>query len=485
MKKLPFCYEWWFIILCFISVYGIPLGVLFLFLKARYLSQKVSVYETDIDQITQAAIDEAATLRLNAQAESEEILKKAHEFEQTLNRREDGIAQKYAYVREKEKTAEEIVDQAQMKADVMLDDANRKCLNLKALIQALKNQREGYGDDYLLLGSTLLDDLAEHFGFSNASEEYKKAKDHSNQLIKDEKAAACDYVERVRKTTACAFVVDAFNGKVDTAIAKVKGGENFGKCRQAIKDAFAVVNVNGEAFRNARITEDYLQARLQELRWATVLLELKKREKQEQREIRERMREEAKAQAEFEKAKTQAAKEEKRLRAMHEKMQAALEAATDLQRSKYEAKLKELTEKLAVAQDNAKRTQAMAELTKAGHVYIISNIGSFGENVFKIGMTRRLTPEDRISELSNASVPFPFDIHAMIYSENAPELENKLHEIFDRQRVNLVNPRKEFFRVALSKIEAEVEKLGLQVNFTLLARAEEYRESLKRLPSAA
>lgn len=287
----------------------------------------------------------------------------------------------------------------------------------------------------------------------------------------------CDYAEENRRQTACAFVIDAFNGKVDTAISKARGGENFGKCKQAILDAFNIVNLNGEAFRNARITQEYLDSRLEELRWASVLLELKRQEQEEQREIRERMREEAKAQAEYEKAKEQAAKEEARIRTAREKMEEALKTATDAQKAKYEAQLASLQEKLEAAEANSRRAQSMAELTRAGHVYIISNIGSFGENVFKIGMTRRLDPEERVSELGSASVPFPFDIHAMIYSEDAPGLESRLHAIFDKQRVNMVNPRKEFFRAPLSAIQSEVEKFGLQAHFTLLARAEEFRES--------
>ena len=466
--KVKFYYTWWFIALCFITVYLSPLGLLLLILRCWQLHKEVARYERDID-----------SLKADARAEAQVILEKARDKEERLDAREQQIQEKYDYVKKQEKTAEEIVNQAQIKADALLDDATRKLRNLKGTIEALKNERDGYGDEYLVPGRTLLDDLADHFGFTNASEEFKKAKANSKALVKNGAAAVCDYVEENRKKTACAFVIDAFNGKVDTAISKIKGGENYGKCRQAIQDAFMLVNTNGEAFRNARITDEYFASRQEELRWAAVLLELKKKEQEEQREIRERMREEAKAQAEFERAKAQAQKEEARIRAAREKMEEALKTATDAQKAKYEAQIQALSEKLKAAEENSKRAQSMAELTKAGHVYVISNIGSFGENVVKIGMTRRLDPEDRISELSNASVPFPFDIHAMIYSENAPDLENKLHDVFDQRRVNMVNPRKEFFRVPLSEIQAEVEKLGLKVQFTLLARAEEYRESLR------
>ena len=110
---------------------------------------------------------------------------------------------------------------------------------------------------------------------------------------------------------------------------------------------------------------------------------------------------------------------------------------------------------------------------------MISNIGSFGEAVFKIGMTRRLEPTDRVKELGDASVPFGFDVHAMIYSEDAPALEKQLHHHFVRQQMNKVNPRKGFFKVEISQIRAELETLGVKANWTMAAAALEYRETLK------
>ncbi|AVQ10754.1 PF13250 domain protein [Leptospira santarosai] len=121
----------------------------------------------------------------------------------------------------------------------------------------------------------------------------------------------------------------------------------------------------------------------------------------------------------------------------------------------------------------------MAQQTKAGHVYVISNIGSFGESVFKVGMTRRLDPMDRVKELGDASVPFEFDVHAIVYSENAPELEKLLHRDFEHKRLNLVNNRKEFFEIALDEIEQIVKKHKGDVQFTKAAEAREYRESMK------
>ncbi len=119
----------------------------------------------------------------------------------------------------------------------------------------------------------------------------------------------------------------------------------------------------------------------------------------------------------------------------------------------------------------------MAQQTKAGHVYVISNMGSFGEQVFKIGMTRRLDPLDRVRELSDASVPFPFDVHAMIWTDDAPALENVLHKNFVTAQVNKVNPRKEFFRVPLADLKNVVESTGVKALWTLTAEAAQYRET--------
>ena len=125
------------------------------------------------------------------------------------------------------------------------------------------------------------------------------------------------------------------------------------------------------------------------------------------------------------------------------------------------------------------RAISRAQLTKTGHVYVISNLGSFGENIYKIGLTRRLEPMIRVKELGDASVPFQFDVHAMIFSENAPELEKTLHHEFEDKRVNLINKRKEYFNTSLTDIESVVHKHDAEIIFTKIAEAKEYYQTLK------
>jgi len=342
---------------------------------------------------------------------------------------------------------------------------------------AMRNLIEGYGDQYVIPSRSLLDELAEDYGFTEAGEELRNARDRSKQMVMGRTAATCDYVEKNRRDTAITFVVNAFNGKVDSILSRAKD-DNVGTLEQEIRDAFSMVNHNGAAFRKARIEPSYLEARLTELRWAATVLEIKLRDKEEQRRIKEQIREEEKAQRDFERAMKEAAKEEELLRKAMDKIQSQVDKASDEQRGKYEAQLAELTEKLREAEERSKRALSMAQQTRMGHVYVISNIGSFGEDVYKIGLTRRLDPLDRVHELGNASVPFGFDVHAMIASDDAPTLETKLHQHFLTAQVNKVNPRKEFFRVPIKTIREEIETLGVATKWTLAAEARQYRETL-------
>ncbi|RYZ09233.1 MAG: DUF4041 domain-containing protein [Myxococcales bacterium] len=355
-------------------------------------------------------------------------------------------------------------------------DAKRNMETYRQEGQALRNIVEGYGDRYLVATETVLDALAEQYSHTDAGSKLKEMRDRSRRMIKEKRAAECDYVEAERRAAAIEFVIDAFNGKAETTLAKAKM-DNFGTLYQQLVDAAALVNMNGRAFRNARVSNVYVEARVEELRWAVVVHELREREKEEQRRIKERIREEEKARRDFERAQREAAKEEDAIRRAMDRARSEIAQATDAQRAQYEAQLEELSLRLQAAEEKNQRALSMAQQTRRGHVYIISNLGSFGEDVFKIGLTRRLEPLDRIRELGDASVPFEFDVHALIFSEDAPALEHSLHRHFLAAQLNKVNPRKEFFRASLTMIREEVEKLGLQASWTMTASAVQYRES--------
>ncbi len=356
-------------------------------------------------------------------------------------------------------------------------DAVRNAELYEKTARSMKNIIKGYGDEYLQPAESLLDDLAEEFAHKDAGQQLKLARATTKEMIKSKRAATCDYVEVSRREGAEHFVIDAFNGKVDSILSRVRH-DNFGTLEEKINDAFTLVNFGGKPFRDARIVEAFLAARLAELKWAVVAQELKKQEQEEQRQIREQMREEEKARREYEKAIKEAAKEEKMLREAMAKAQAQMASASADQRAEFEAQLAELNAKLHEAEDRNIRALSMAQQTRRGHVYIISNTGSFGEDVYKIGLTRRLEPLDRVKELGDASVPFEFDVHAIIWSEDAPALESTLHKHFALDRVNKVNHRKEFFRSSLTDIRKQIESMEIESHWTMAAEAQQFRETL-------
>ncbi|MBW3539504.1 MAG: GIY-YIG nuclease family protein [Planctomycetes bacterium] len=192
--------------------------------------------------------------------------------------------------------------------------------------------------------------------------------------------------------------------------------------------------------------------------------------REEQKLMKQQMREEERVRREREAALRAA---EQREREIERRLQEVLRE----HRSTHDAEVEELRRQLQEAQASSERAMSMAQLTKAGHVYVLSNIGSFGEEIFKVGMTRRLIPAERVKELGDASVPFPFDVHAMITCDDAPNLERALHRHLSRYRVNRINLRKEYFRVGLQTILDIVRSHHGEVEYVAEAEALEYRES--------
>ena len=161
------------------------------------------------------------------------------------------------------------------------------------------------------------------------------------------------------------------------------------------------------------------------------------------------------------------------------KINEQLKTASDSERVAIEEKKAEIEGQLQKIDADFKNVDYREANQRAGYVYVISNIGAFGEDIYKIGMTRRLDPMDRVDELGDASVPFDFDVHAMIFSDDAPKLEAALHKAFANRKLNFINQRREFFHVTLEEIKKVVkENFDRSVEFIDIAPAEQYRESL-------
>ncbi len=470
--------------------------------------EKLRDAEADAQRHLADALKEATELRAEAQQLLEQSrIAAASERTLAINRAKEIRGQADALLNQATRDAGRIISDAEKHAQQIGGDAYealRDKQTLEKSVQALWNVTEGYGDRYVVPSHSLLDDLAANFGYTEAGQSLQFARAQARRMVEQKQASACNYEEADRRDRANRFVVDAFNGRVDAILSRSRH-DNYGTLEQEIRDAFSLVNLNGLAFRDARILPTYLDTRLAELKWAVVVHELAKRQREEQRYLKEKLRDEEKARKESERAIQEAKVEEEMLRMAQEKVRheneralaelsARLEKASEAQRvdlqkaieeqkAKFEVQLQQKDEEIRLAEEKSALAVSNARKTKHGHVYIISNIGSFDDDVLKIGLTRRDNWQERIDELGDASVPFEFDVHGIIQSDDAPELERKLHTLFMAMRVNKLNTRREFFRVSLKEIMQEVGKLKKgedyigDINWTEQARATQWKET--------
>lgn len=327
-----------------------------------------------------------------------------------------------------------------------------------------------------------------HFTYED-SESYKAAIEETRtlqkELTKSGGATRCgtswqvggskrEGEKMVRQTEK--LLLRAFNAEAEAAVSNV-AWNNYETMRGRILKAREVLNKHGTVLQ-VDLTEEYCDARLRELQLVYEAVEKRKQERDEQREQRAAQKEEERVQRELARAQEEAAKEEAKFEKALQKARVELSEARDEEREAMSTRIAALEADLVAAHDRKERAIAQAQLTRVGHVYIISNLGAFGEGVVKIGMTRRLEPEERVKELGDASVPFPFDLHALIYSEDAPALETRLHDHFWESRLNWSNDRKEFFRVQLSDIQVAIRTIGLDAELRVVPEAREYRETM-------
>ncbi|MCF2501671.1 DUF4041 domain-containing protein [Dyadobacter chenhuakuii] len=321
------------------------------------------------------------------------------------------------------------------------------------------------------------------------SDDYREAQkniiEEQKYLIKYDRAAICEADWTIEGSASKGKVVinrfkklmlRAFNGEGAALISKVKWN-NVVQMKERLSTSFLDINKLGVGFK-VSLSLEYFKLKEQELLLEYEYQAKKQQEKENMRAIQDELREEEKARREFEQAQREAEKQEAAFLKALEKARREMGLVTGVEYEKLTEKIMMLEIELTIAREKKERALSMAQQTKRAHVYIISNIGSFGENVFKIGMTRRLEPADRIRELGDASVPFKFDVHAMIYSDEARTLEYELHKAFADKKVNMLNYRREFFRVSLAEIENKIAELGFTAEFTTVPEAMEFRETL-------
>jgi len=386
----------------------------------------------------------------------------------------------------RDKLAEEIV--TQQKTLCLLGDLATMTVEkdkLQAIIKELKARIVSFEEEELLQSFGFHKPLYDCSDSAAYRQLLEKIREKQKEMVQEHKALHIETTfndkaggKKIAKNLE-KLILRAFNDECDVAIDQVTFSNldaittRITKGYQQLNDLCQVVGIS--------ISQAYLNTKMEELDVCYEYQRKLKDEREEQRKIREQMREQARLVKEIEDARKKIEKEEAHFNQVIAELQARMEAAAASEKAQYEAKLREYQEQLAAVQKDKEEVAFREQSTRAGYVYIISNIGTLGENAYKIGVTRRLDPQERIDELGDSSVPFDFDVHAMIFSEDAPLLEAALHEHFANRAINKVNRRKEFFRVHLDEIEEVVRTHHNKlVEFTKIAKAEDYRLTLAK-----
>lgn len=498
-------------ILLTISIYGIFFGIPLTIIGIYYLNKKAK--GNDIDEKLKEKQEELDNidekLKVLEQEKEKEIDDKLNEKQEELKNLDEKY-QKKEETKEKElnkklkkkqeeldnidKTYEKIAKDKEKEIDVKLNDKTNELNNLVIKINNNTRELNEIRKEIALVEETL--DMQEYglyepkYNFINSTA-YKERLDavrkQQKQMIKDKTAAVGTREWSINGDTrqGKAFIntnikqiLRSFNNETEVIIDKVKHS-NVESSKKRIQKSFDQLNRLYER-EYVSLTKSYLNLKVDEMNIAYEYEVKKQEEKELLREEREREREEKKLQKKLEKEKNKFNRENDKLQKEINKVRDELTTAADKEKAKLEKEIKELKEALNRNNEEIGKIDEWRETPGAGYVYIISNIGSFGKNVFKIGVTRRDNPEERIRELSSASVPFRYDTHVFIFSKDAFALEKELHDRFNNERVNKVNRRKEFFNITIDDVKQIVEENKADIHsFVEHPDAEEYYDTLK------
>lgn len=498
-------------ILLTISIYGIFFGIPLTIIGIYYLNKKAK--GNDIDEKLKEKQEELDNIdeklkvlerekekeiddKLNEKQEElknldEEYQKKEETKEKELNKK---LKKKQAELDNIDKTYEKIAKDKEKEIDVKLNDKTNELNNLVIKINNNTRKLNEIRKEIALVEETL--DMQEYglyepkYNFINSTA-YKERLDavrkQQKQMIKDKTAAVGTREWSINGDTrqGKAFIntnikqiLRSFNNETEVIINKVKHS-NVESSKKRIQKSFDQLNRLYER-EYVSLTKSYLNLKVDEMNIAYEYEVKKQEEKELLREEREREREEKKLQKKLEKEKNKFNRENDKLQKEINKVRDELTTAADKEKAKLEKEIKELKEALNRNNEEIGKIDEWRETPGAGYVYIISNIGSFGKNVFKIGVTRRDNPDERIRELSSASVPFRYDTHVFIFSKDAFALEKELHDRFNDSRVNKVNRRKEFFNITIDDVKQIVEENKADIHsFVEHPDAEEYYDTLK------
>ena len=495
-ERIPLRYQPWFIAILLLAwpvtmFISTLFGLLFIYKRSKKYNliskekfNELSQYEVILD-----SKKEAEMILQSAKEEAEEILSQANkeiELFENIDKADDILI-------EAQNQAEEILENAKQEAEEIKENTLQEKYSLKASLKELSRKVEKLKQeekDYeailkekssIVIAHETTVDFTDNITSNELKNTLSILQIKEKELIADGKACRStsyddDYKKREKQSKK---LLRAFNAETDYYLTNVRMN-NVDTYRNKITNTFSTLN-RLFSIDNVQITKELLNIKLEKLDATYKYYYVLEQERELLKAKKEEMKEQQRVEKELQIQKDKILKEENQFRNEVVKLMKYLESSnTDIEKELYADKIKELEDKIKELEKDKKDVENRETNTRAGFVYIISNIGSFGENVYKIGMTRRLEPMDRISELSSASVPFPFDVHALIFSEDAPALETTLHNYFRKQEVNKVNSRKEFFRVNLEEIKDLVHKeFNNTVHFTDVAVAEQYRETLR------
>ncbi|HEO7585991.1 TPA: DUF4041 domain-containing protein [Streptococcus agalactiae] len=387
-------------------------------------------------------------------------------------------------LKDKQSILDDLTRQIKVAKDILkLDDELKK---RQSELKALQKEVIVLNDDLDLQEYGFFERKYKFSDSTKYKEELETLRKRQKQLVKDKKAGVIvrpmlldnsKSKGRAMQNQLIKAMIRGFNGEVDAHLVKVTA-TNLSKKVDAVVKSFN--QLNKMYSRNlVCLSNDYLELKISELQ-LVVEYELQKLEEKELlREQRAKEREDKKLQAELAAKRKQIEKDRKHFKQMLDNVEELLKTANEEEKEKLNLQLAEYQDKLSELDELEEDIDYREGHATAGYVYIISNIGAFGEDVYKIGVTRRLDPMERIRELGSASVPFQFDVHALIFSEEAFSLEKELHNRFEKNKINKVNGRKEYFKVPFSDIKAVLEEhKELAIELTEKAEAFEYRQSL-------
>lgn len=396
----------------------------------------------------------------------------------------EALMNRIYFLQNKQQQAQAILQQL----EVETENKRNQIMRQNAIIAELQNQIYKINEELEYQTVGIYNPTYEFANSDLYKEELNKIRQYQKNMIKENNACICkgaiNWIVNNSTVQGKNMIADiqklllrAFNTECDDIVRRITIS-NHQKSIQKIISLQESISKLGKSM-NISISQAYVNLKICELNLALDFAQKKQEEKERLKELRAQEREEAKAQKEIEEARKKLEKEQTHYQNALKSIISQLEKNPD--NPDLIAKKEELENDIADTNKAIENVNYREANRRAGYVYIISNIGAFGKDIYKIGMTRRLDPMDRIDELGSASVPFNFDVHALIFTEDAPKLESALHKAFDDKKVNKINPRREFFNVSLDEIKKVVrENFDKTVEWTDFPEAEQYRQSVNQ-----